>query len=131
MINAHASSISDYVSHLRVTNTGAVAGPATLVLRDAANGTSVGRWYSPTIPPGGSVETTIPDIEAAVTNIAASTRVGTEQYNVSLENLPGYLQHVMENRKVAALTDMTAKCDLPVSPAVVAPTTTPPTTTGK
>ena len=65
-----------------------------------------------------------PDIEAAVTNIAATTRVGTEQYNVSLENLPGYIQHVIENRKVAALTDMTAKCDLPLSPALVVPTTT-------
>jgi Na+/phosphate symporter len=39
---------------------------------------------------------------------------------VTLQSLNGYLQHVMENRPVAALTDITARCAVQASTAVAA-----------
>ncbi|MND06817.1 hypothetical protein D3C83_284310 [compost metagenome] len=54
----------------------------------------------------------MPEIEAAVPALADATQAGHNQYNVTLTSLVGRLQHVIENRQVGVLTDMTAKCDL-------------------
>jgi hypothetical protein len=118
-INVHASTIPQYVSRLRVTNTGPVAAPATLVFTDSATGYRVGSWTSQAIPSQASIEMTVGEIENAAEAIRTATAAGTSQYNVTLESLTGYLQHVIENQRIGALTDMSAKCAVPASPGLV------------
>lgn len=52
---------------LRVTNRGPRAGTATVALADAATGTLLGTWTSPTIPVFGANQTSIATIAAAIT----------------------------------------------------------------
>jgi hypothetical protein len=119
-MNVNSSAVQNYVSRLRVTNTGPVAAPAVLAFADAASGASVATWTSQSIPPSASIEVAVPDLEASVAALGQAVRGGLQQYNVTLQSLNGYLQHVMENRPVAALTDITARCAVQASTAVAA-----------
>ena len=112
--NVHASSIESYVSRLRIVNSGATADQATLVFYDAFSGDIVGQWTTPEIFSGGSLEVTGLQLEALVPSLQAAVADGMLQYNVRLENLAGYVQHVIANIEVGALIDMSPKCDLGV-----------------
>jgi hypothetical protein len=112
VMNVDSSNIPQYVSHLRMTNTGAVAAQATLTFLNAASGQQVGQWTSASIPAGASVDVTEPQIESAVSSLASASAAGASQYNVSMSVLSGYLEHVVENRLLPALTDMSTKCQL-------------------
>ncbi len=113
--NVHTSSIGGYVSRLRVVNTGTTSDQATLVFYNASTGEAVGQWTSPTILNGASFEVTGPQLEAQSPSLKAAVTDGMSQYNVRLENLTGYVQHVMENVAIGTLIDMTPKCDLGVT----------------
>ncbi len=128
-INVNAASIGDYVSHLRITNTGPVASSAALTFVDVRSGLAVASW-SPagTIPPGASIDVTEPEVEALLNALAGATVAGASAYNVTLSSITGYLEHVIENKKLGALTNMTAKCALTASSAIAAPTTASPAT---
>ncbi len=122
LMNVNAASAADYVSRLRVTNTGAVAGAAVLTFSNAATGVRIGSWTSPSIATGASLEISEPEIEAAVTAISDAAKAGTTQFNVTLESLSGYLQHVIENRRAGAYTDFTARCAITASTGVTVAT---------
>ncbi len=113
--NVHASSIGGYVSRLRFVNTGTTSDQATLVFYNASTGEDIGHWTSPTISSGASFEVTGPQLEAQTPSLKAAVTGGMSQYNIRLENLTGYVQHVMENTAIGTLIDMTPKCDLGVA----------------
>lgn len=120
LMNVNTSSVADYVSRLRVTNTGAVAGSAILTFSNATTGARIASWTSPSIAPNASLDVAEPDIEAAVSAISDATKAGALQFNVTLESLSGYLQHVIENRRASAFTDFTARCPISASTSVAA-----------
>ena len=67
-------------------------------------------------------------LEATRKALAGATVAGASAYNVTLSSITGYLEHVIENKKLGALTNMTAKCALTASSAIAAPTTASPAT---
>jgi subtilisin family serine protease len=113
--NVHTSTIGGYISHLRIVNSGATTDQATLVIYNSTTGEEVSSWTSPDISSGASFEITGPALEAQTPNLETAVSAGMLQYNVRLENLTGYVQHVMENVAVGALIDMSPKCDLGVA----------------
>src|SRR5262245_42930983 len=48
-------------SYLRFSNSDSVAATATVLLRDPSNGNVLTTWTSPSLPPGGTLETPITD----------------------------------------------------------------------
>jgi hypothetical protein len=112
LLNIDSSATPDYVSHVRIINASGISSAATLAFYDPNDGSQIATWTSSTIAPGAALDVPVPDIEAAVPALASATKAGRNQYNVLLTGLVGRLQHVMENRSVGVLTDMTAKCDL-------------------
>jgi len=109
-----AGSNSSYVSHIRIVNSGAVSGTATLNYSDL-NGGSIGQWTSPVIAPGAALDVSEAQIEVATSALASATSAGAGWYNVTLSNFAGYAQHVIENRNVGVFTDVGAKCDITAS----------------
>lgn len=113
--NVHASTIDGYVSHLRIVNSGGTTDQATLIFYSSTTGEEIDRWTSSAIASGASLEIAGPNLEAQAPDLAAAVSEGLLQYNVRLENLTGYVQHVMQNVAVGALIDMSPKCDLGVA----------------
>ena len=113
--NVHASSIGGYISRLRVVNMGPTSEKATFALYDASTGVAIGQWVSPTISSGASFEVTGPQLEEQNQDLRAAVIGGMAHYNIRLENLTGYVQHVMENATIGPVIDMTPKCDLAVA----------------
>jgi subtilisin family serine protease len=117
--NVHSSLIRDYVSRLRIVNTGAMADRATLVFYHAITGAEIAEWTSPQIAAGATLEITSADLEAETGALASVVGSGVSQFNVRLDNFSGYIQHVIANRIVGALVDMSSKCEMGVAaPAV-------------
>jgi subtilisin family serine protease len=112
LLNVDSSNTNEYVSHIRIINAGSLSGAATLAFYDPDSGQQIATWTSSSVQPGASIDVTVPQIEAAVPDLAAATKAGRNQYNIGLTNLVGRLQHVMENRLVGVITDMSAKCEL-------------------
>ena len=110
--NVHASSFTNFVSRLRIVNTGPATDHAVLRVIDAVTGNELAQWTSPDIQAGATLELTSAQLESQVDALRARVGSGLLQYNVRLTNLVGYLQHVVENTQVGALVDMSAKCAL-------------------
>jgi hypothetical protein len=89
-----------------------------LAFSNAATGVRIGTWTSPAIAVGASLAVSEPEIEAAVSAIGDAAKAGAGQFNVTLESLSGYLQHVVENRRASAITDFTARCAITASTGV-------------
>jgi len=115
VLNMHASTIADYASRLRIVNTGSTPDVATLVLFNASTGEQLGSWVSPTITAGGSYEITGAELENQSLALRNAVTDGLSQYNIRMDNLAGYLQHVIQNTDIGAVIDMTPKCDLGVA----------------
>ncbi len=113
--NVHASTIGGYVSQLRIVNSGTTTDQATLIFYNSITGEDVGQWTSSAISSGASLEISGPDLESLVPSLGTAVSDGMLQYNVRLENLTGYMQHVMRNVAIGALIDMSPKCDLGVA----------------
>ena len=117
LLNVHSSLIDGYPSRIRIVNTGTATEPGVLNFYNAVNGRSIGAYTTPAIPPNGSLEIKLERIEALVPelkdlNITDNTR--SYQYNVRLEGLTGYAQHIIENTRSGVSLDMSPKCDLGV-----------------
>ena len=75
--NVNAASVTDYVSHLRITNTGPIASGAALIFVDARNGSPVVSWTpARSIPPGEAAKIellalTVPPLLAGAKKLAA------------------------------------------------------------
>jgi len=117
LLNVHSSAVDGYPSRIRIVNTGPTAEAGVLNFYNAANGRAIGTYTSPSIPVNGSLEITLARIEAAVPALQDSAVTGTSatfQYNVRLDGLTGYVQHIVENTRTGVLLDMSPKCDLGV-----------------
>ena len=113
--NVHASTIGGYVSQFRIVNSGNTTDQATLVFYNSATGEEIGQWTSSAITSGASLEISGPELESLVPNLGTAVSDGMLQYNVRLDNLTGYIQHVMQNVAIGAVIDMSPKCDLGVT----------------
>jgi len=117
LLNVHSSAVDGYPSRLRIANTGAATEPAVLTFFNAGNGRQIASYTTAAIPPNGSLEITLARIEALLPALQDPTVTGSNivyQYNVRLDGLTGYLQHVVENSRTGVLLDMSPKCDLGV-----------------
>jgi len=117
LINVHSSAVDGYPSRIRIANTGTANEPAVLTFYNAGNGRVIGTYTTAAIPAGGSLEVTIARIESAVPGLTDPAVTGSNtvyQYNVRLDGLTGYLQHIVENARSGVLLDMSPKCDLGV-----------------
>jgi subtilisin len=117
LLNVHSRLIDGYPSRLRIANTGTASEPATLSFFNAANGRALGSFTTSAIPPGAALEVTLARIEGAVPALQDPAVTGsnaTQQYNVKLENITGYVQHIVENTRAGLLIDMSPKCELGV-----------------
>ena len=112
LLNIDASNNAGYVAHIRIVNSGAAAGTATLTFFNPISRQQVTQWTSPSIPAGATYDITEPQIEAAARPLASASLAGSYQYNVVMTNLSGYLQHVVANNQAGLLTDLSMKCDL-------------------
>lgn len=117
LLNVHSSAVEGYPSRLRIANTGTATESAVLNFFNAANGRSLGSYTTAPIPPNGSLEVSIASIEAAIPKLQDPTTTGTAstfQYNVRLDTITGYAQHVIENTRTGVVLDMSPKCDMGV-----------------
>jgi subtilisin family serine protease len=117
LLNVHSRQVDGYPSRIRIANTGAASEPAVLTFFNAANGKLLGSYTTAAIPPNGSLEIAVARIEEALPALQDPTVTGsnlTYQYNVRLDGLTGYLQHVVENTRTGVLLDLSPKCDLGV-----------------
>ena len=115
MMYVHSVNIEGYPSRLRIVNTGSAASIGGLVFYNAATGKEIGRYATPEIPAGGSIEIPIARIEAAVSGLqdtSANNGNPILSYNIRLEALAGYMQHIVENSRAGVLLDMSPKCDV-------------------
>jgi hypothetical protein len=115
LVNVDAGTAADYVSHIRIVNSGAVASQATLTFTSPIDGHQVAQWTGSSIAPGATLDVTQPQIEAQVQALSDATLAGASQYNVTVSNVAGYAQHVIENRRLGVFTDMSAKCRIGAS----------------
>ena len=115
LMNVHTSALSEYPSRIRIANSGAVSDSAELTFYAATTGRQIGTWITPSVPAGGSIEVTIPRIEALSPELAAAVADGVAQVNVNLGSLTGYMQHVVQNSRSGVLLDLSPKCELGAS----------------
>ena len=126
LINVHSSLNTNYLSRVRIVNTGTTTDHAVLSFYNVTTGALVATWTSPDIAPNAAYEVKTATFEAQSSALNAAVALGLQQYSVRMSNLTGYLQHAVENVLVNALVDMSSKCDL----GVVAATTSTSSSTG-
>ena len=109
--NVHSSLLAaGFPSSVIVYNTGAAAMSATLGVNDARDGTRLGVYATDAIPPLGQVTVSVATLEAA---LHLTPGAGMYHYNIKVENgFTGMLQHLVTNKAVGLVTDMTATCAL-------------------
>lgn len=92
----------------RFYNGSRFAGTATMALYNAASGTSLGTWTSPSIPPGGALEVSAAGLFAAITVPA-----GTGAFNATASaSFRGTVRHI--TRTAGAIINQT-DCGRPVA----------------
>ncbi len=92
-------------SFVRLYNTSAAAGTATISLVNAATGATLGRWTSPAIAPGAERQFAIQEIEAAATPAITAK---PQFYTAVIESqFAGYVQHVLWHVSDNTLTNLT------------------------
>ncbi len=117
LLNVHSNIVDGYPSRIRLANTGTATEAAILNFYNATNGRVLGAYTTAAIPPNGSLEVSVASIEAALPRLqdpAVTGMPATYQYNVRLDGLTGYMQHVVESTRTGVLLDMSPKCDLGV-----------------
>jgi len=110
LLNVHASAVADYTSHIRIVNSGTIAGRPTLTFSNSTTGQVVAQWTSSSIPAGATLDVTMPQLETQVPELTGLNKA--VQYTVTVKGFAGYLQHVLQNRISGVLTDMSAKCTI-------------------
>ncbi len=117
LINVH-SSVLDYgfPSSIVINNTTSADAAAVLGVYDATTGSKLGTYTSASIPTGAQ-------IIVPMTTIASSAGIGVlstrYHYVVKVENsFGGFIQHLVDNKSVGVITDMSAMCALPTQKAL-------------
>ena len=110
--NVHTSLVgADYASTVAVSNSGSAAQAFTLGVYDARDGRRLGGYATGSIPANGQLLLSVPAIEASL-NITPTA--GMYHYVIKLEGAgTGFLQHLVNNKVVGVITDMTTVCKLP------------------
>jgi subtilisin family serine protease len=111
-MNVHTSAVADYQSRLRVVNTGTAAGRAVLSIYHSGTGAKIGQWTSAEIAAGAAVEVTQSQLETVLPDLGTAASLGTNQVNVVLSEMPGYLQHIVFNGRAAVTVDLSGKCNM-------------------
>ena len=95
-------------SALRITNRGPAAGTVTVTLLNAATGTQLATWTSPSIAQFGAIQKSVADIAAAATP-ALTTAQRTGPFNIALRSTfaPAY-QLVTSTAQTGQLSNITA-----------------------
>lgn len=92
-------------SFLRFNNTGTAGASATVTVYNPATNQQLGRWSTPTIPPGTAPQYFIGDIEAGIG--MASTAARPDYYSIAVETtMTGYFQHVLWRSSDGTLTNL-------------------------
>jgi hypothetical protein len=114
LINVHSSILNEgFPSTVVVMNTGAVTTNATLGVYDASTGARLGTGTLPVsnLPAGGQTQIPISAIESSLG--ISPTAAAIYHYIIKVETGSNVLlQHLVNNRRVGVLTDMTTTCSL-------------------
>ena len=118
----HSSLIAaGFPSSVAINNTGSATTSVSLGIHDAATGTKLGTYVSPSIPADGQAVIAMTTMEAAIGVVPTSTMY---HYVIKVEGqFEGFLQHLVNNIQAGVITDMTTVCalDASVTTAAVAP----------
>ncbi len=120
LAGVHSSLLNgQYPSSVVINNTGVtpVNGPTmALGVYDARNGTKLGNYLIPNVPPNGSVVVPVSLIETQASVMPAE---GMYHYVIKAETpFTGFLQHLVTNTTAGVVTDMTTACGLRASGVV-------------
>ena len=95
------SGADKFQSFVRIVNNGAVAGAATIVVLNDADGSVLGTYVTESIPAGATLQVGMPEIETG----AGITPAG--KYGLSLSGpITGYAQHVVYNSLTDGFTNL-------------------------
>lgn len=108
--NVHTTQISGFPSALYIHNTSVTASAAVFDIYDAADGTVIGEWESPSISPNTAQGFMADDIAAEIGHTPGD---GQLHLNFILRpEFTGFAQHIVDNQLSGLLTNMTEKCQL-------------------
>ena len=107
--NIHSKVLTDqYPSTIVVTNTGREAKAYSIRIAHSGTGLFYGRYIGPSVPSMGASQFVSSSLEAAAPFILTTN---TAHYNVEEETFfPGFLQHLVLNKRAGVLTDLTTVC---------------------
>jgi V8-like Glu-specific endopeptidase len=108
----HSTIIKGYPSVILVHNVGTKTANAIVGVYNARSGIRIGGIVIPNVPADADAVFGVNDVEA----VLGFTPTATDfHYNLVLESdFPGYLQHLVYNTGAGLITNMTAKCAMPV-----------------
>ncbi len=111
LLDIHSKVLAtDYPSTIMVLNSGSLAKSFGLRLGNALSGIFYGRFVGPSVPAMGMVQVSPATLEATAPFILSTN---TPHYVVEEDSqFPGFLQHLVTNRRPGVITDMTAMCRL-------------------
>ncbi len=99
-------------SFMRFYNPSTAAGTVTITLANAITGVALATWTSASVPPNGSLQYFIKDIEDQASPALAARQL---YYSLSVRpNFEGYFQHVLYKPSDGTLTNLTA-CDATIT----------------
>ena len=118
--NVHSSLLAGgFPSTIVIQNTGSAAASAALGVYDARSGAKLGTYMTASIPADGQLLLAMTTVEATA---HINPDAGLFHYDVRLENdFMGSLQHLVDNKRVGVMTDMTTTCSLQADPPEDAP----------
>ena len=99
---------SNFPSSVAINNTSAASATVTLGIYDARNGVNLGTYPAGIVSAGGQVIVPVAAMEAA-----ASITPNALQYHYVIKAegaFTGFLQHLVDNKQVGVITDMTTVC---------------------
>lgn len=117
LINVHTSLLDyGFPSSVVINNTTSADAAAVLGVYDATTGAKLGTYTSASIPTGAQIIVPMTTIASAANVTLSSARY---HYVVKVENtFGGFIQHLVDNKSVGVITDMSAMCALPTQKAL-------------
>ncbi len=112
MGNVNTTQVGDFPSVIIVHNVGARSTNAVVGVYNAKTGERIGGVVIPNVPPNADAAFGMSDVETALNHHPAA-----DEYNYNLvveSDFPGYLQHLVYNTRAGLITNMTAKCNMPI-----------------
>lgn len=111
LLDIHSKVLAaDYPSTIALMNAGGSPKSFSLRLANALTGLFYGRYAGPAVPPMGLAFVSPATLEAAFPFILTTN---APHYTVEEDTqYPGFLQHLVTNKRVGVVTDMTAMCRL-------------------